>query len=86
MKRNWKQEIKDWWNKHKRAIKTGGICLLIGAFWGFVKGINCQTSAIISLSSKIPDAKNEEDDFVYDETNVDDPELLEMIRSGEVDT
>ena len=86
MKRNWKQEIKDWWNEHKRVIKTGGLCLLIGAFWGFVKGVDCSTNAIISLSSKIPNANNEDDEFVYDETTVDDPDLLEKIRSGEVDT
>lgn len=86
MKRNWKQEIKDWWNEHKRVIKTGGICLLIGAFWGFVKGVNCQTTVNLSLLAKVPNAKDEADDFVYDETNVDDPELLEMIQAGEVDT
>lgn len=83
MKRNWKQGLKDWWNKYKGVIKTGGVCLLIGAFWGFVKGVNCQTSVNLSLLAKVPNTKDEDDEFVYDETTVDDPELLEMIRSGE---
>ena len=42
--RNWKQEIKEWWNENKNAIKAG-------------------------------------DDFVLDESNCDDPELLDLIRS-----
>ena len=80
-KRNFIQEVKDWWNDNKRVIKTGGLCLLIGAFWGFVKGIDCQTNVNLGLIAKIPNANDDEDDFVYDETTVDDPELLELIRS-----
>lgn len=84
-KRNFKQEVKDWWKENKKVIKTGGLCLLIGAFWGFVKGVNCQTNINLGLIAKIPNANESDDDFVYDETTVDDPELLELIRSDQVD-
>lgn len=83
MNRNFKQEIKDWWSENKRVVKVGGVCLLIGAFWGFVKGVACQTNTHLSLLAKIPNANNDEDEFVYDETTVDDPELLELIRMEE---
>ena len=84
-KRNFKQEVKDWWKENKKVIKTGGLCLLIGAFWGFVKGVSCQTNVNLGLIAKIPNANESDDDFVYDETTVDDPELLELIRSDQVD-
>lgn len=77
MNRNFKQEIKDWWSENKRVVKVGSACLLIGAFWGFVKGVNSMTSLSVANS------KQEEDDFVHDELSVDDPELLELIRMEE---
>lgn len=79
-KRNYKQEVKDWWNDNKRVIKAGGLCLLIGAFYGFVKGINAGESSRMKLIDMIPSRNDEQDTFVYDETTVDDPELLELIR------
>lgn len=85
-KRNFKQEVKDWWNDNKKVIKVGGVCLLVGAFWGFVKGINCQTNVHLNLIDKIPNVGDDDDDFVYDETTVDDPELLELIRMENEDS
>ena len=79
-KRNWKEELKDTWAYCKPYIKTGVTCLFVGAFWGFVKGIDCQTNVYLGLLAKIPNASDDEEDFVYDETTVDDPELLELIR------
>lgn len=80
-KRNFKQEFKDWWNENKKVIKTGGLCLLIRAFYGFAKGVDSGTKFTGRLIDRIPYPSDDDDeDFVYDETNVDDPELLELIR------
>lgn len=38
--KNFKQEIKDWWNKYKSEIKTGFAVGMIGAFAGFAAGVN----------------------------------------------
>lgn len=85
-KKTFKQEVKEWWDDNKRVIKTGATCLLVGAFWGFVKGVGACTNSIISLSSKLPYPNEADSDFEYTEENVDDPELLELIRNEEVDS
>lgn len=80
-KRNFKQEFKDWWNENKKVVKTGGLCLIIGAFYGFAKGVDSGTKFTGKLIDRIPYQNNDDDEgSVYDETNVDDPELLELIR------
>ena len=79
-KKTFKQEVNEWWDENGRVIKTGATCLLIGAFWGFVKGVGACTNSIISLSSKIPYSDEESDSFEYTEENVDDPELLEIVK------
>lgn len=79
-KRDFKKEIKDWWSKNKRPIKVGATCLFIGAFCGFVKGVN---STIINIDLvRDPGDRNDGSNFEYNESNVDDPELLELIRMG----
>lgn len=40
MKKNFKQEIKNWWNEHKSEIKTGFAVGMIGSFAGFAAGVN----------------------------------------------
>lgn len=69
-KRNFKQEIKDLWNENKGKIKVGGICLLVGCFYGFVKGMNAQGQltgkAMTDLIDKIPELP-EPDDLTYEE-------------------
>ena len=79
-KKTFKQEVKDWWDENGRVIKTGATCLAVGAFWGFGKGVGACTNSNISLSSKLPYPDEAESDFEYTEENVDDPELLELIR------
>ena len=80
-KRNFKQEFKDWWSENKKVIKTGSLCLLIGAFYGFAKGVDSGTKFTGKLIDRIPCHGNDDDEeFTYDETNVDDPELLELVR------
>ena len=85
-KRNWKAEVKGWWNDNKSKIKVGATCLVIGAFYGFIKGVGAGHDTHMKLLDKIPnnDINGGEGDFVYDETTVDDPELLEMIQSGDL--
>lgn len=79
-KRNFKEEVKELWNEYKRPIKAGVICLGIGIFYGFLKGVNTITNSSLYMSQLLPESDTDEDDFVYDETNVDDPELLDLIR------
>ena len=38
--KNFKQEIKNWWNTHKSEIKTGFAVGMIGSFAGFAAGVN----------------------------------------------
>ena len=55
--------------------------MIIGAFYGFAKGVDSGTKFTGKLIDRIPYQNNDDDeDSVYDETNVDDPELLELIR------
>lgn len=78
MKRNWKKEMKDWWDEHKTAVKTGAVCLTIGTFYGFVKGVNTMSDML----TRSIESTSDEDSFEYTEENVDDPELLELINSS----
>ena len=79
-KRNWKQEIKDWWKDNKKAIKTGVVCGLFGIGYGFIKGIS--TSDEKWMKYWLAPAADDEpcDELELDETNCDDPELLELVR------
>ena len=83
--RNWKQEIKDWWNENKTAIKAGFAFGMIGAFAGFAAGVTATDRLWLEHTTfeGIKDVSNDEsdDDFVLDESNCDDPELLDLIRS-----
>lgn len=81
-KRNFKQEIKDWWNEHKKAIKTGVVCGLVGIGYGFIKGLTTSNEMWLRNGFTKAEAEPEEpcDELELDETNCDDPELLELIR------
>ena len=37
-KKGFKQELKDWWDDNKRAIKAGVVCGFIGIVYGLIKG------------------------------------------------
>ena len=82
--RNWKQEIKDWWNENESSIKAGFAFGMIGAFAGFAAGMSATDRLWLEHTTfdGISDVSNDEsnDDFVMDESNCDDPELLELIR------
>ena len=81
-KRNFKQEIKDWWNDNKKVIKTGVVCGLIGIGYGFIKGLSTSDKMWMDHGFTRAIDKSEEpyDELVLDESNCDDPELLELIR------
>lgn len=82
--RNWKQEIKDWWNENKSSIKSGFAFGVLGAFAGYAAGMSATDRMWLEhtmLAGNTYASDNESDDgFVMDESNCDDPELLELIR------
>lgn len=87
-KRTFKEGAKEAWRRCWPYIKTGGMCLFVGFVYGFIKGN--QANNEIWLKYGFEPARSDsgdltDDDFVYDESNVDDPELLEMIRDGSVE-
>ena len=51
-KRNYKQEIKDWWVENKKAVKTGIVCCLVGIGYGFIKGMSASDKLWMSLLNK----------------------------------
>lgn len=83
-KKTFKQQVKDWWDENGRVIKTGIICGALGVAYGFIKG--GLTVADMRLEYVKRALDDEDGDFVYTEENVDDPELLELIRNDEVDS
>lgn len=81
-KRNFKQEIKDWWNENKLAIKTGAICGLLGIGYGFIKGLSTSDKMWMEHGFTKAEAESEEsyDELGLTESNCDDPEYLELVR------
>lgn len=82
-KRNFKQEVKDWWNNNKGYIKVGITCGLIGIGYGFIKGVTTTDKLWMNTLRETVDQTLEEssDEFELNESNCDDPELLELVRS-----
>ncbi len=82
-KRNFRQEVKDWWNDNKGYIKVGITCGLLGIAYGFVKGVTTSDKLWIGGLGEAVNQKPEEsnEEFVLNESNCDDPELLELVRS-----
>lgn len=76
-KKTIKQQAKEWWDENKRVIKTGLICGTFGLMYGFIKGGLTVAGMRLEYAKSLPDG---DDDFEYTEENVDDPELLELIR------
>ena len=86
-KRNFRQEVKDWWNDNKGYIKVGITCGLIGIGYGFVKGVTTTDKLWMNTLRETVDQTLEEssDEFELNESNCDDPELLELVRSENED-
>lgn len=72
-----KQKLREWWAENKTVIKTAVTCLSIGVLYGFIKG----SSVTADLFLKAQNSESTDENFVYDETTVDDPDLLELINS-----
>ena len=81
-KRNFKQEIKDWWNDNKGYIKVGITCGLVGIGYGFIKGVTTTDKLWMNDLRETIDQTLEEssNEFELNESNCDDPELLELVR------
>lgn len=81
-KRDFKREIKDWWNNNKGKIKVGLTCCLVGFGYGFIKGICTSDKMWISRVNELESNDYEEpcDEFGLTESNCDDPELLELVK------
>ena len=77
-KKTIKQQAKEWWDDNKRVIKTGVVCSALGLAYGFIKGGLTVAGMRLEYVEKKTNYNN--DNFEYTEENVDDPELLELIR------
>lgn len=82
-----KQQIKEWWHDNKNVVKTGVVCGLLGIGYGFIKGLSTSDKMWMDHGFTRAVAEDEPcDDFEYNESNVDDPELLELIRTEGADS
>lgn len=82
-KRNWKREIKDWWNENKGKIKVGLFCGAIGIGYGFIKGMSASDKLWIDgLKNAVTGTESKEpcDEFGLTESNCDDPEFAELVK------
>jgi hypothetical protein len=81
-KKTFKQEVKDWWQDNKKAIKAGITCGVIGILYGMVKGMTAADNMWLrngySRAGYIPDKPS--DELGLTEENCDDPELLEVVN------
>lgn len=81
-KRNWKREIKDWWNENKSAIKAGFTFGMIGAFAGFATGVTSADKLWMEhgFERAVDYSDMPSDELGLTEENCDDPELLDLVN------
>lgn len=82
--KNIKQQIKDFWSENKQKIKVGAICLVSGLAIGYVKAFGDLKEIKVTLNRVDKDKNNTDNNYGLTEENCDDPELLEMVKSGEL--
>ena len=82
-KKTFVQQLKDWWNEHKREIKVGIAFGTLGVAYGMFKGYATADKmwmdhgfTHIMDNPELPD-----DELDLTENNCDDPELLEIVKS-----
>lgn len=80
--KNFKEKAKNWWEHNKKIIGVGLTCGIAGISYGFYKGL---TTMIVLPNVIAETTSDDKDDFEYNESNVDDPELLELIKDGSID-
>ena len=61
MNKETKQETKEIWDQVKGKVKIGVTCLLIGAFYGFVKGVSANDKMTLALIDKIPNTPEDKE-------------------------
>lgn len=81
-KRNWTQEIKDWWNENKAAIKAGITFGAIGMFYGLATGMSATNKLWMDhgFTPATDDFEEPCDEFELTDENCDDPELAEIVK------
>lgn len=82
--KNIKQQIKDFWNENKQKIKVGAICLVSGLAIGYVKAFGDLNEIKVTLQPVDNDKDNANNNYGLTEENCDDPELLEIVKSGDL--
>ena len=75
-KRNFKNEIKDWWTDNREKVKIGVKCLGVGLAIGFVKGactgMDMQRDTVNRLMDKIPYEPDCDDIAEYVHDHIDE--------------
>lgn len=80
-KRNYKQEIKDWWIANHKVIKTGAICGLIGLGYGFIKGMSASDKLWIDgLSKAVTSGESSDDDAGLTDYSYSDDGFVELVQ------
>lgn len=81
-KKTFKQEVKEWWQENKKAVKAGVICGLAGVAYGFIKGTLTVSNMLMRGDMYVikPEDPDWDSDRTLTEENCDDPELLELVK------
>lgn len=81
-KKNFKRELKDWWQDNKRVIKAAVTFGVIGIGYGFIKGMGASNKMWIEHGYKqeYEDSDLPSDELGLTEANCDDPEMLEIVK------
>lgn len=81
-KKTFKQEVNEWWQENKKAVKTGVICGLAGVAYGFIKGTLTVSNMLMRGDMYVvkPEEPDWDSDTTLTEENCDDYELLELIK------
>ena len=63
--KTFKQQVKDWWNDNKSAIKAGFVFGLMGAFYGMAIGTDLtnRTWLEAAYKSALNESKDEDDEL-----------------------
>ena len=81
-KKNFKKEIKDWWQDNKRVVKASVVCGFIGIMYGFAKGLSTNEKMWLEngFERAVDDSDLPCDEFGLTEEECDDPEFLEIVK------
>ena len=87
-KKTLNQEVKEWWQENKKAIKAGIVCGLAGIAYGFIKGTLTVSNMLINgdITVMRPDKTDWDTDTTLTEENCDDPDLMVAVELEKVDS